>query len=125
MCGRSCTTNKHCNGIGGVENPCYQCGDIPGTLMYHKCFREEPLPLTPAATPFDYFPDEYPMCGRSCTTNKHCNGIGGVENPCYQCGDIPGTLMYHKCFREEPPLAKAQGEAPYVGKRPHPKESIS
>jgi len=98
-CGTECQTDSDCH-QGGIIT-CGECNFVYGAQYDKACVRPS-APSTPAPTPFNYFPGDYPVCKSSCRQDRDCQGQGGVFNPCYTCGQYQGSLMHHKCHAVQP-----------------------
>jgi len=100
QCGISCNSNSDCR--KGGFNPCPNCGNKAGTIMYRRCFNpdaESPCePPTPAPTPcvVDWMPKGQGQCGDECKSNGDCRK--GGFNPCGNCGKVKGTEMFGRCY---------------------------
>jgi hypothetical protein len=94
-CGMHCHKNSDCYKGGVVQ--CGVCNQIEGTYGYHTCIEDSSS--TPAPTPWDYFPNGG-ECSNHCKKNSDCQK--GGFNPCGNCGQYVGTLMYQRCYAPNP-----------------------
>jgi len=92
-CGSHCHEDSDCWQGGVIE--CGTCNKVHGTFGYNTCISD----LTPAPTPWNYFPDGG-QCSNHCKKDSDCQK--GGFNPCGSCGKYVGTVMYQRCYAPEP-----------------------